>query len=317
MTEQVKYAFIFPGQGESHSVGMAKDFYEQFSQVRELFDEASHLTKVDLAELIFEGPLERLSKTDYCQLAIYVVSMAIWKVFTQLHPEITPSCIAGLSLGEYSAATAAGILSFEDGVKLVFERGRLMQEACDQNPSSMAVVLGLTPQEVKNFLNTLDCPHDLWMANLNCPGQVVVSGTHLGIEKLLERSKESGAKRILPLNVAGAFHSPLMKKAEEVLQEQVKKVELKEPTCSFYMNAVGKKVQDGQEIRSLLTQQITHPVLWQSCIEGMKNEGVTHYIELGPGKVLQGLNKRIKVDGETYSINVISDLEKLPFPQNT
>jgi len=185
MTSSEEIAFIFPGQGESHSVGMGRDFYDQFEIVRDTFEEASKITGVDLKSLIFDGPLETLSETQNCQIAIYLVSISILRVLKQEFPNLVPTFVGGLSLGEYTAATASGVLSFAQGVELVYARGQLMQKACEENPSTMAVVLGLSEEEVKTVLDELGCPDDLWLANLNCPGQIVVSGTQKGIDKLL------------------------------------------------------------------------------------------------------------------------------------
>ncbi|MCH9633723.1 MAG: Malonyl CoA-acyl carrier protein transacylase [Chlamydiae bacterium] len=304
-------AFIFPGQGESHSVGMAQDFYNQFEVARETFEEASQITGVDLKQLIFDGPLETLSKTNYCQIAIYVVSVAILRVIQQQFPTLKPHVVAGLSLGEYTAATAAGILPFSLGVELVFARGTLMQRACEENPSTMAVVLGLSEEQALDVLKAIGRPNDLWLANLNCPGQIVFSGTKSGIEELLVVAKEKGAKRVLPLNVAGAFHSPLMQSAANQLQEKLVGMQLSLPLCKFAMNSSGHIEEDQSNVRKQLINQITQTVRWQSCIEEMRKEGVTKFFEIGPGKVLAGLNKRIKVDGDTYSINSLKDLDVL------
>lgn len=312
-----KCAFIFPGQGESHSVGMGKDFYDQFPVVRELFQKAQEITGIDLVDLIFNGPLEKLSTTDHCQLAIYLVSVSILKVIQEQYPDITPHCVAGLSLGEYTAATAAGVLSFEQGIRLVHARGQLMQKACNEHPSTMAVVLGLTEEQVQDVLKEVNRPDELWIANLNCPGQIVVSGTHEAIEAFMPKAKDQGAKRVLPLNVAGAFHSPFMQSAADTLQNQLGEMELNALQYPLFMNAVGDKVEQLSEVKKLLIQQITQSVRWQSCIEKMQAEGVTHFIEIGPGKVLAGLNKRIKVEGTTDSINTVENLEQMQALQTT
>lgn len=304
-------AFIFPGQGESHYVGMGKDFYEQYECVRALFDKASSITGLDLKKLIFEGPLEEISKTNHCQLAIFLVSLSVLEVLREECPDLKPKVVGGLSLGEYTAATAAGVLTFEEGVRLVFARGSLMQKACDENPSTMAVVLGLDEEQVKEVLKEVNCPDDLWIANLNCPGQIVVSGTQKGIDQFMPVAKEKGAKRVLPLNVAGAFHSPLMLSAAQALKEQMSQMTLKDPQVPTAMNATGTLSKNVSEIKPNLIEQITHSVRWNDCIQEMEKLNIEHYIEIGPGKVLAGLNKRIKVQGKTTSVGTIEEMQAL------
>ncbi len=311
MISSEKIAFIFPGQGESHSVGMGRDFYDQYQIVRDTFEEASKITGVDLKSLIFDGPLETLSETQNCQIAIYLVSISILRVLKQEFPGLKPTFVGGLSLGEYTAATAAGVLTFAQGVELVYARGRLMQKACEENPSTMAVILGLSEEEVQSILADIGCPDDLWLANLNCPGQIVVSGTQKGIDKLLICAKEKGAKRVLPLNVAGAFHSPLMQTAADALQTKLKEMDLSSSELKLAMNSTGKIESDLEKIKQNLISQITSSVRWHSCIEEMQKGGVQKFFEIGPGKVLAGLNKRIKIDGQTYSINSVKALESL------
>lgn len=186
-----------------------------------------------------------------------------------------------------------------------------MQKACDENPSTMAVVLGLTEPQVASVVEEANAPNDLWIANLNCPGQVVVSGTQKGIDLFMVKAKESGAKRVLPLNVAGAFHSPLMSSAADALKETLSQIDLKEPTASFAMNATGKIEGNKEQIEKNLIKQITSSVRWNDCVNEMEKVGIKKYFEIGPGKVLAGLNKRIKVQGQTASINTTEDLKAL------
>lgn len=306
-----KIAFIFPGQGESHSVGMCKDFYDQYPVVKEMFDMASNQIGYDLAQLVFEGPLEKLSETKYCQVAIYVVSMAILKVLQMEFSDLKPDFCAGLSLGEYSAATAAGVLSFEQGVQLIHARGTYMQKACEEHPSTMAVVLGLTESETQAVINKMNRPEEIWLANLNCPGQIVVSGTHQAIESFVIHAKDANAKRVLPLNVAGAFHSPFMQSAADQLAVMMNQMAINPPVSSLVMNTPGQVVTQLNEIKNNLILQITHPVRWQACIESMAAQGVELFIEIGCGKVLSGLNKRMGLAGQTCCINSIKDLELL------
>lgn len=309
--QKAKTAFIFPGQGESHSVGMCKDFYDQYPVVKETFDEASKILNYDLTKLIFEGPLEKLSETQYCQIAIYVVSVAVLRVIKQEFPDLKPDYCAGLSLGEYSAATAAGVISFAQGVQLIDARGKYMQKACSDHPSTMAVVLGLTEEQVSAVISDLNMPDSLWLANLNCPGQVVVSGTHEAIEAFAPKAKEAKAKRVLPLNVAGAFHSPFMLSAADQLTSLIDQMDLSEPQCSLMMNSTGMQEEQLDKIKQNLILQITNPVRWQSCIQEMERKGVNSFIEIGCGKVLSGLNKRMGLSGQTCCINSVKDLELL------
>lgn len=309
MNQEEKIAFIFPGQGESHSVGMGKDFYENFAIVRETFQEASDILGYDISKLIFEGPLEKLSETKYCQIAIYVVCVAVLRVIHQEYPDLKPHFCAGLSLGEYSAATAAGVISFQEGVKLVHARGTYMQKACKSHPSTMAVVLGMDEQKVAKVIDEMELKDQIWIANLNCPGQIVVSGTHAAIEKFVVVGKEAGAKRVLPLNVAGAFHSPLMKEAADEMSHLLDEMDVKEPKSAFLMNVIGKEEKNTNQIKNNLILQITHPVRWEDSITEMKNQNVTHFFEIGCGKVLSGLNKRMGVSDQTYCINSVESLE--------
>ncbi len=308
---QLKTAFIFPGQGESHSVGMGHDFYQNFALVRHLFEEANDELKYDLKKLMFEGPLEELSKTKYCQAAIFVVSMAVLKVIQKEYPSLVASYSAGLSLGEYSAVCAASSLTFSQGLQLVHARGSLMQQACLDHPSTMAVVLGMAESDLQQVINDLKMPQDLWLANLNCPGQIVVSGTHRGIEALIPSAKEAGAKRVLPLNVAGAFHSPLMQSAATELEQMLSSMDLKAPQNTLMMNVTGDSESNVDKIKENLILQITHPVRWQACVEKMSANAVESFIEIGCGKVLTGLNKRMGLLGQTCCINSVKDLELL------
>lgn len=306
----MRKAFIFPGQGESHSIGMGKDFYDHFPVAKQAFEEACDHLKYDLTKLIFEGPLEKLSETKYCQIAIYVTCMAVLKVIHEQFPNLKPEFCAGLSLGEYTAATAAGVLTYQQGIALVHARGTFMQKACSDHPSTMAVVLGLNEQELENVLKLM-ARNDLWMANLNCPGQIVASGSHQGIEALAEPAKAAGAKRVLPLNVAGAFHSPLMQSAANELSHHLNPMKIHAPSCTFMMNVSGKKESDLEKIKKNLILQVTHPVRWQQSVESMVQEGAEYFIEIGCGKVLSGLNKRMGLSGQTCCINSIKDLELL------
>lgn len=305
----MKWAFIFPGQGESHSVGMGRDFYDNFSVAKAAFEEASDLIQLDLKDLIFNGPLERLTETENCQIALYVTSMATLRVIQNEFPDLLPYVCGGLSLGEYSAATAAGFLPFTEGVKGVRLRGSLMQKACRMTKGTMAVVLGAERELVQKIVQ--ERPGELWVANLNCPGQIVISGTFAGVEHFTQRAKELSIKRVLPLNVVGAYHSGLMQSAQEGLEEGFQSLQWTKGICPLVMNVTGQVEEAIEKIVPNLLKQVTHSVLWEDSIRVMDSMGVEGYLEIGCGKVLAGLNKRIGVKGPTLSINQVEDLQTL------
>lgn len=301
-----KVAFIFPGQGAQY-VGMGKDFYEAYSIVRETFEEANDLLGFDLSKLMFEGPADELTLTKSSQIAIYVMSVALWRVLKQELPEIEPSVVAGLSLGEYSALTVSGRLSFKDGVRLVRARGEYMYEAGVKSPGTMAVALGMKPEEVRTIVSPIN---GVWVANLNCPGQVVISGTVKGIEKASILLKEKGAKRVLPLDVSGSFHSGLMDEAKQRLQEKIDEIELRESSVGLVMNVPGDFVSES-EIRKNMIEQVVAPVYWEKGVRKMEENGIELFIEIGPGKTLSGMNRKIGVNAKTLSMEKVEDLETL------
>ncbi|MEM8727191.1 MAG: ACP S-malonyltransferase [Chlamydiota bacterium] len=301
-----KVALIFPGQGAQY-VGMGKDFYEAYSIVRESFEEASDLIGFNLSKLVFEGPPDELTLTKNSQIAIYVMSIALWRVVERQLPKIELAVAAGLSLGEYSALTASGRLSFKDGVRLVRARGEYMYEAGLKFPGTMAVVSGMKTEEVHAIVGLIK---GVWLANLNCPGQVVISGTVEGIERATELLKERGAKRVLPLNVSGAFHSGLMDRAKERLREKIDGIELSKSPIDLVMNLPGDFVSEN-EIRQHMIGQLVAPVYWEKGVRKMEERGVRLFIEIGPGKTLGGINRKIGVDGKTIMIEKIEDLRAL------
>ncbi|MCB1082673.1 MAG: ACP S-malonyltransferase, partial [Simkania sp.] len=222
-------------------------------------------------------------------------------------PEIEPSVVAGLSLGEYSALTVSGRLSFKDGVRLVRARGEYMYEAGVKSPGTMAVALGMKPEEVRTIVSPIN---GVWVANLNCPGQVVISGTVKGIEKASILLKEKGAKRVLPLDVSGAFHSGLMDEAKQRLQEKIDEIELRESSVGRVMNVPGDFVSES-EIRKNMIEQVVAPVYWEKGVRKMEENGIELFIEIGPGKTLSGMNRKIGVNGKTLSMEKVEDLETL------
>ncbi len=300
-------AFLFPGQGAQY-VGMGKDFYENFAIAKQVFETSDDLLGWSFSRLIFEGPKEDLTQTKNSQLAIYIVSWAIHQVLRQEYPDLIPYVCAGLSLGEYTALAATGKISFTEGLRLVDQRAKLMQEACEISPGSLRVVLGMEPEEIQSVLNILPPEAYACIANVNCPGQVVIAGTVYGLDLASEELKKKGGKRILPLEVSGAFHSRLMLSAEQGLAPYIKESILRETQIRLVMNTPGEFVDDLSSIRSNLIEQVTHPVYWQRGIKMMEKEGVACFIEMGCGKTLQGMNKRIGVQSSTYSVEKIEEI---------
>lgn len=310
MGQKRTIAFLFPGQGAQYP-GMSKDFYEHFAVARETFEEANDLLKKDLTSIVLDGPQDVLTETCNSQAGIYVASLAILRTIQKQFPDLKPAFCAGLSLGEYTAVTAAGYLSFAEGLPLVQNRGQFMNDACVKYPGTMAVVLGLDGPAVEQMVKEVNLPQDLWAANFNCPGQVVISGTLKGIAAGTEAAKAKGAKRVMPLPVHGAFHSGLMQEAEERLAEHVHHTPLRQGSAKLVMNVSGNVVSDLAEMRSLLIRQVTSPVRWEQGINIASKEGVDLFVEIGCGKALSGFNKRIGVSAPTLSVEKVADLEQL------
>ena len=305
-----KYAFLFPGQGAQYPE-MAKDFYDQFPVAKQTFEEADQFLNRPFSKLIFEGSSAELTLTKNSQIAIYIASVAILRVVQQQFPDIRPVVCAGLSLGEYTALTAAGKIHFIDCLDLVRTRAEAMHQACEEIRGSMQVVLGMTEEAVETIIRELNPPHPVWIANLNCPGQVVIAGSIEALEIAGDVLKQKGAKRILPLEVSGAFHSGLMSSAQEKLAAKIIHVPFHTSAIEIVMNVPGDFVSSPQEMRQVLIDQVVRPVRWEKGVRKMMERKIDVYVEMGPGKTLSGMNKRIGVTEPTYSIEKVEELNKL------
>ena len=288
-------AYIFPGQG-SQFPGMGKDLFDQYEIAKKLFNQANEILGFDLSKIIFEGAKEDLQQTSVTQPAIYIHSVILSKVMGN---SFNPNAVAGHSLGEFSALTAAGAIDFESGLKLVSKRAEAMQKVCDHEPGTMAAVLGMEDGLVEKIC--ADTEGIVVAANYNCPGQLVISGAVPAIEMACESLKNAGARRALILPVGGAFHSPLMEPAGIELANAIDATSFKTPRCPVYQNVVAKAVNDPLEIQKNLIDQLTAPVKWTQSINEMLKAGATSFIEVGPGKVLQGLVKKISKEANATS----------------
>lgn len=306
-------AFLFPGQGAQY-VGMCGDLLEHSPAVRQLFGRASDILKYDLAKLCLEGPQESLNRTDICQPALLVAGLAALEFYKSKVDVATLSCSAsaGLSLGEYTALVYGGALSFEDALLLVRNRGKYMQEACDAVQSGMASVLGLEKSLVEQACNEASAAGIAVVANLNSPGQIVIAGEKIALEKAGERCMFLGAKRVIPLKVAGAYHSPLMKSAQEKLQKDLATTSIKKPSIPVAANVSATLISDPEEIRKALAVQVVSPVRWEDCMRTMIASGVGTFYEFGPGKVLTGLARKIDGSVKLVAIEKVGDLEQKP-----
>ena len=299
-----KIAFIYPGQG-AQKAGMGKDFYENSESARAVFDRASEILDLDMKELCFEEN-DRLDLTEYTQAALVTTCLAMTKVVSEhgIQPDVT----AGLSLGEYCAIAVAGGMSGEDAIRTVRKRGILMQNTVPAGEGAMAAVLGMEASAIEEVIEDIE---GVTIANYNCPGQIVITGVTAGVEDASEKLKAAGAKRVVMLNVSGPFHSPLLKSAGEELLKELENVEIHKLEIPYVTNVTAEYVQNEEEIKGLLGQQVSSSVRWEQSIRKMIEEGVDTFVEIGPGKTLAGFMRKISRDVAMYNIGTWEDVEKV------
>lgn len=300
-----KTALLFAGQG-AQVVEMGKDLTDKYPSARALFDRANKVLDYDLAQICFEGPEDALTQTENAQPGIFLVSWVALKLLREKVHDLSFEATAGLSLGEFTALTAAGVMSFEDGLKIVRQRGRFMQEACEATDGGMAAIIGLDEATTREVCDA----SGVELANLNCPGQLVISGPTAGIEEACKLAKKKGAKRALPLTVAGAYHSRLMESACPKLEAALREVDLILPDVPVISNVTAAQHETTEKILQRLVEQVTSPVRWESSIRLLLEQGFTRFIELGPGTALTGFMRRINRETEVLNVSNVESLEK-------
>jgi [acyl-carrier-protein] S-malonyltransferase len=300
-----KKAFLFPGQGSQY-IGMAKDLFEQSVEAKEMIRTADDALGIPLSYIMFNGPENELKQTEYTQPAIFLHSVVLASIVRTLHPDAS----AGHSLGEYSALVSANSIQFYDAIKLVRIRGQAMQKAGIENPGTMAAIIGLEPSTVIECCKEASAVGIVQPANYNSPGQIVISGSIEGVKKAMEICKLKGARLTKELVVSGAFHSPLMEPAKVILKDALENTPVYDARFPVYANVTAGPVKEKDKIKTLLYEQLDSPVRWEETIKNMINDGIDEFYEIGPGKVLQGLVKRINPDINCFGIDKFSDLEK-------
>ncbi|MCX6357065.1 MAG: ACP S-malonyltransferase [Candidatus Aureabacteria bacterium] len=304
-----KIALLFPGQG-SQAVGMGKEMAGQFDKARSIYDEANDLLGYDIARLCFEGPDNDLTQTKHSQLAIFITSVALLRVIEDAAPGLAPVAAAGLSLGEFTAHVAAGSFSFADGVRLVRQRAEAMQEACERTPSTMASIVGLEIAMVQEVCDATRGQEVLDIANLNSPGQIAISGSSPAVERAMAEAERRGAAKVVRLQVSGAFHSALMRPAEEKLRSAIEAAAIVSPRYPVIANVTAQAASTPAEIRETLVRQLCSPVLWEKSVQGLISRGVTTFLEVGHGRILSGLLRRIDKTAKAVNVQDPASLAK-------
>ena len=303
----MRRAFLFPGQG-AQTVGMGKDIYEKYEEARKIYDEASKISGMDIKKLCFEGPEDELNKTENTQIAILVTSLAILEVLKSKGIEAEISC--GLSLGEYTALIYSGIISFEDGIKLIKKRGYYMGNLIPDEEYSMAAVIGLDSKKIEEICKEIkDLGKFVVPANYNCTTQTVVSGNKEAVDIAIEKLKEAGAKRVVPLKTSGPFHTSKLEKAKEAYSKELENVEFKQGKVRVIKNLDGTFYKENDDIKNILSNHIVNPVRFDRAIKLMQEENIEEYLEIGPGKTLTGFVRKDNREAETYNINSLESLE--------